>query len=175
MRWLWIDAILLHEPGTRLVAVKNVSLAEEHLHQHFAAGADGPAQPMMPATLMLEGMAQTAGILVGSVRNFSERVILAKVTEAVFEQDVVPGQSIRYDAVIERLDDMGASTKGVISRWDHRDGAWTDIGRTEILFSHVDQNRAGLELPEHNFVFGENFRAILGGLLPRSAGHESAR
>jgi 3-hydroxyacyl-[acyl-carrier-protein] dehydratase len=175
MRWLWIDAILLHEPGARLVAVKNVSLAEEHLHQHFAAGADGPAQPMMPATLMLEGMAQTAGILVGSVRNFSERVILAKVAEAVFEQDVVPGQSIRYDAVIERLDDMGASTKGVISRWDHRDAAWTDIGRTEILFSHVDKNRAGLELPEHNFVFGENFRSILGGLLPRSAGPESAR
>jgi len=177
MRWLWIDAILLHEPGARLVAVKNVSLAEEHLHQHFAAGADGPAQPLMPASLMLEGMAQTAGILVGSVRNFSEKVILAKVTEAVFEQDVVPGQSIRYDAVIERLDDMGASTKGVISRWDHRDATcatcatWTDIGRTEIIFSHVDQNRAGLELPEHNFVFGENFRAILGGLLPRPAGH----
>ncbi|MBM4008602.1 MAG: beta-hydroxyacyl-ACP dehydratase [Planctomycetes bacterium] len=175
MRWLWIDAILLHEPATRLVAVKNVSLAEEHLHQHFAEGADGPAQPLMPATLMLEGMAQTAGILVGSVRNFSEKVILAKVTEAVFEQDVVPGQSIRYDAMIERLDDMGASTKGVISRWDHRDGSWTDIGRTEIIFSHVDQNRAGLELPEHNFVFGENFRAILGGLLPRSTGQSPKR
>ncbi|MEY4786704.1 MAG: hypothetical protein RL692_598, partial [Planctomycetota bacterium] len=35
MRWLWIDAILLHEPNARLVAIKNVSLAEDHLHQHF--------------------------------------------------------------------------------------------------------------------------------------------
>ncbi len=167
MRWLWIDAILLHEPNTRLVAIKNVSLAEDHLHQHFAEGADGPAQPMMPASLMLEGMAQTAGILVGSVRNFAEKVILAKVTEATFECDVFPGQSIRYDATIDRIDNAGASTKGIISRFDHRGGGWVDIGRTEIIFSHVDQNRAGLDLPEHNFVFGENFRAILGGLLPK--------
>lgn len=167
MRWLWIDAILLHEPATRLVAVKNVSLAEDHLHQHFGDGEDGPAQPMMPASLMLEGMAQTAGILVGSVRNFSEKVILAKVTEASFNADVFPGQSIRYDASIDRIDDAGASTTGTISRFDHRGGGWIEIGRTEIIFSHVDKNRSGLDLPEHNFVFGENFRAILGGLLPK--------
>jgi len=51
-----------------------------------------------------------------------------------------------------------------------RGGGWIDIGRTEIIFSHVDQNRAGLDLPEHNFVFGENFRAILGGLLSAREG-----
>ncbi len=168
MRWLWIDAVIEHEPHVRLVAVKNVSLAEEHLQQHFDDGPDGPAQPLMPASLMLEGMAQTAGILVGSVRQFSEKVILAKVTQATFDSDVVPGQSIKYDACIDRMDDAGASTKGIISRFDHRGGGWQEIGRTEIIFSHVDKNRSGLDLPEHNFVFGENFRAILGGLMPKS-------
>lgn len=152
---------------TRGSLQSRMSRSQDHLHQHFAEGADGPAQPMMPASLMLEGMAQTAGILVGSVRNFAEKVILAKVTEATFECDVFPGQSIRYDATIDRIDNAGASTKGIISRFDHRGGGWVDIGRTEIIFSHVDQNRAGLDLPEHNFVFGENFRAILGGLLPK--------
>jgi 3-hydroxyacyl-[acyl-carrier-protein] dehydratase len=166
MRWLWIDAILEHEPHRRLVAVKNVSLAEEHLHQHFAEDADGSAQPLMPASLMLEGMAQTAGILVGSVRQFTEKVILAKVTLATFDCDVVPGQSIRYDASIERIDGAGASTTGIISRLDHRGGGWIEIGRTQIIFSHVDKNMSGLDLPAHNFVFGENFRAILGQLLP---------
>ncbi len=166
MRWLWIDTVLEHEPHRRLVALKNVSLAEDHLHQHFDVGADGPAQPMMPASLMLEGMAQTAGILVGSLRNFKEKVILAKVTLATFESDVVPGQSIKYEATIDRIDEAGASTLGIISRFDHRGGGWEEIGKTEIIFSHVDKNRSGLDLPEHNFVFGENFRAILGQLLP---------
>ncbi|MSR28412.1 MAG: beta-hydroxyacyl-ACP dehydratase [Phycisphaerales bacterium] len=166
MRWLWIDSILDHEPQKRLVAIKSVSLAEDHIHQHFEAGPDGPAQPLMPASLMLEGMAQTAGILVGSVRDFSEKVILAKVTHASFERDVTPGQSIKYDAVIERMDDAGASTTGVISAFDHRSGVWTEIGRTEIIFSHVDKNMSGLDLPDHNFVFGENFRSILSQLLP---------
>jgi len=106
---------------------------------------------MMPASLMLEDMAQTAGILVGSVRNFSQKVILAKVIEVIFESDVFPGQSIRYDATIHRIDDMGAWTKGTISRFDparrgmdrhrsHRDhlqscrskSSWSGIARTQF-------------------------------------------
>ena len=61
MRWMWIDTIVTYEPDKRLVAIKNVSLAEEHLHEHFRATATLPAQPVMPASLMIEGMAQTAG------------------------------------------------------------------------------------------------------------------
>ena len=34
MRWMWIDRIVEHEPGARLVAVKNVSLAEEHIPEY---------------------------------------------------------------------------------------------------------------------------------------------
>ena len=36
MRWMWIDRVIAFEPRKRLVAVKNVSLAEEHLHQQIA-------------------------------------------------------------------------------------------------------------------------------------------
>ena len=161
MRWMWIDTIVAYEPDRRLVAIKNVSLAEEHLHQHFAEGPDGPAQPVMPGSLMMEGMAQTAGILVGSVRRFSEKVILAKIQKAQIDADVTPGQCIRYDASIERIDGMGASTVGTIERLDHRSGQWERIGSTEIMFSHVDQNMSGLAFPEHNFVFSESFRNIL--------------
>ncbi|MHC4652492.1 MAG: hotdog family protein, partial [Planctomycetota bacterium] len=62
---MWIDRIVELDPGQRLVAIKNVSLAEEHLHDHFPAQGDREALPVMPASLMIEGMAQTAGILVG--------------------------------------------------------------------------------------------------------------
>jgi 3-hydroxyacyl-[acyl-carrier-protein] dehydratase len=161
MRWMWIDSIIAFEPKARMVAIKNVSLAEEHLHQHFAAEGPLPAQPLMPNSLILEGMAQTAGILVGSVNDFREKVVLAKVASATIDADVGPGQTIRYDARIERMDAMGAATVGTVSRFDHRSNAWTDIGTIEMMFSHLDQNMQGMEFPEENFVFGENFKTIL--------------
>lgn len=170
MRWMWIDKVIAFEPRTRLVAVKNVSLAEEHLHQHFGASGELPACPVMPNSLILEGMAQTAGILVGSVHDFREKVVLAKVASAVIERDVNPGETIRYSATIERMDDMGASTVGVIDRFSFADEAWAPVGRIEMMFSHLDQNRAGTAFPEENFVFGENFRTLLEGAGLRKAG-----
>lgn len=152
---MWIDAVVSFEPGRRMVAVKNVTMAEEHLHQHF------PGRPMMPASLMIEGFAQTAGILVGATEGFREKVILAKIASAVIERDVVPGQCLRYDATIERIDAAGASTKGTIERLDHGRGSWERIGAVEMMFSYIDQNRSGIVFPEENFVFGENFRTIL--------------
>jgi 3-hydroxyacyl-[acyl-carrier-protein] dehydratase len=161
MRWMWIDRIVEFEPNVRMAAVKNVSLAEEHLHDHFAAGDGRPAMPIMPASLMIEGMAQTAGILVGSVNRFREKVILAKIATAVFEHDVTPGQTLRYEATLERIDASGASTTGIVRRLDHATEQWTQIGRVDLLFSHIDRNMAGVSFPEENFVFSENFRTIL--------------
>ena len=64
MRWMWIDAITEFEEARRMVAVKNLSSSEELFHDHFD-GSDGlPADPVMPGSLVVEGMAQTAGILV---------------------------------------------------------------------------------------------------------------
>ncbi len=161
MRWMWIDQIVEHVPGQRLCAVKNVSLSEDHLHDHFPASGGGP---VMPASLMIEGMAQTAGILVGSINRFKEKVILAKINSARFDKDVFPGQAIRYEARIERIDAQGASTHGVVRRLSHTGdnaGAWEDIGTVDLMFSHLDQNMAGLEFPEENFVFSDNFKMLL--------------
>ena len=54
MRWIWIDKFIEFDSGHRAVAVKNVTLAEEHLHDHF------PGFPVMPETLMIESMADAA-------------------------------------------------------------------------------------------------------------------
>jgi 3-hydroxyacyl-[acyl-carrier-protein] dehydratase len=162
MRWMWIDQIVEFVANQKMVAIKNVSLAEDHLHDHFG---------LMPASLMIEGMAQTAGILVGSVHRFREKVILAKITTARFDVEVFPGQTIRYEAHIDRIDAMGASTTGLVQRMSHagtHSGMWQTIGQVDLMFSHLDQNMAGLEFPEENFVFSENFRGIL-----RSAGLEN--
>jgi 3-hydroxyacyl-[acyl-carrier-protein] dehydratase len=172
MRWMWIDQIIAFEPGRSMSAIKNVSLAEEHLHDHFAPeparGGERPrpardAMAVMPASLMIEGMAQTAGILVGAAHKFREKVVLAKIASAVIERDVFPGQTIRYEATIERLDELGASTRGVIDRFDHASArpAWERIGQVDLMFSHLDQNRSGMQFPKENFVFSDNFRSIL--------------
>ena len=70
------------------VSIKNVTLAEEHLHDHF------PGFPIMPECLMIEAMAQTAGILVGEAKKFQEKVILAKIKKAVFHDYVRPGDTL---------------------------------------------------------------------------------
>lgn len=169
MRWMWIDRIVEHEINAdtaRIVAIKNISLAEEHLHDHFPADAHGDAQPVMPASLMIEGMAQTAGIMVGAMNDFKEKVILAKVQLARFDADAVPGQTLRYEATLQRIDAGGASTTGIVKRLDHAepDATWQDIGEVNLMFSHIDQNMAGLAFPEENFVFADNFKPLLNSL-----------
>lgn len=166
MRWMWIDRIVELVPGRRLVAVKNVSLAEEHLHDHFPAEGSRPALPVMPASLIIEGMAQTAGILVGHAEGFREKVILAKVMLAELERDAVPGDTLRYTAEVRQMDRQGAATGGTVELLDHTSGAqWSAIGRIDLMFSHIDQQMGlaagGPEFPSHNFVFGEGFRTLL--------------
>lgn len=149
MRWIWIDKFVAFESGVRATAIKNVSLAEDHLHDHF------PAYPVMPASLMVEGMAQTAGILVGEARGFKEKVILAKVKRARFEREVRPGEQIRYEACVEQVSNEAASTTGKVFADNE------PIGEVDIVFSHIDNNLSGLTFPKENFVFTEEFKALL--------------
>ncbi len=157
MRWIWIDKFELFEPGKRAVAIKNVSLAEDHLHDHF------PGFPVMPASLMIEGMAQTSGILVGAARDFKEKVILAKIGRATFHRLVRPGEQVVYDATIANVSEAGASIAGTIrSRIGVLDGRVHEdpVGEVEMMFSHIDQNMAGMKFPEFNFVFNSEFMAL---------------
>lgn len=149
MRWIWIDKFTEFQSGVRATAIKNVSLAEEHLHDHF------PGWPVMPASLIVEGMAQTAGILVGEARNFAEKVILAKVKRAVFQGEARPGDRLQYDAAIEHIAPEAAATTGRVTV----DGRL--LAEIDIVFSHIDNNMSGLEFPEENFVFTDEFKSLL--------------
>jgi 3-hydroxyacyl-[acyl-carrier-protein] dehydratase len=157
MRWFWIDRFTEFEPGKRAVAVKNISLAEEHVHDHF------PGYPVAPASLLIEGMAQTAGILVGQQRNFKEKVILAKILKAVFHDIAIPGDQLFFEAVIDSVMDQAATVIGTIRR---NDEVFAEIS---LMFSHVDHNMGGLEFPEENFVFNEQFMSSLKFYLPEQS------
>ena len=149
MRWIWIDAFVEFVSGERASAVKNVTIAEECLRDHF------PGYPVFPPTLMIEGMAQTAGILVGEARGFSENVILAKIKAVEFDDHAVPGDQLRYEAVLESLDDQAAFTSGTV----FKNG--TKMGRVDLIFSHVDQADRTRCMPKEYFVFTDQFMGLL--------------
>jgi len=153
MRWIWIDKFVEFHSGESAVAVKNVTLAEEHLHDHF------PGFAVMPETLMIEAMAQASGILVGEAKNFKEKVILAKIKKAVFFDYVKPGDTIKLDAKIESITPEAASTTGKITCSDKL------IAEIDLMFSHIDQNLAGKRFPEENFVFTGPFELLLRDVL----------
>lgn len=173
MRWMWIDRIVVLVPRQRLVAIKQVSMGEDHLHDHFSASPSSrrPPTPVMPASLIVEGMAQSAGILVGHAEGFKEKVVLAKVSKAEFELEARPGDTIRYTAEIEQFSSVGASTRGTIElvSWTAEGPSEPRIlGRVDLMFSHLDNNMGGEKYPKHNFVFSESFATLLSlsGIAP---------
>jgi 3-hydroxyacyl-[acyl-carrier-protein] dehydratase len=149
MRWIWIDKFVEFESGRRAVAVKNVTAAEEHLHDHF------PGFPVMPECLMIEAMAQTAGILVGQAGDFQEKVILAKINKAVFFDYVTPGDCLRLEAKIETIAPEAAGTSGRITRGEQT------IAEIDLMFSHIDHNIGGKKFPKENFVFTGTLTSLL--------------
>lgn len=153
MRWIWIDRFEKFEINVAATAIKNVSLAEDHLHDHF------PGFPVMPASLMIEGMAQTAGILVGAARQFKEKVILAKIGKATFSRLVRPGEQLVYAARIENVTEQGAAIAGVITSRAQVNGQFQElpVGTVDMMFSHIDNNMSGMKFPEFNFVFNSQF------------------
>jgi 3-hydroxyacyl-[acyl-carrier-protein] dehydratase len=126
MRWFWIDRFDEFVRGRHATAVKNVSLAEEHMHDHF------PGAALMPNSLIVEGMAQTAGLLVADAIDFNRRVVLAKVANAEFQFDAVPGDSIRFHASILDLKPTGSLTR-VTSKVDDK-----VQGEAELFFAHLE-------------------------------------
>jgi 3-hydroxyacyl-[acyl-carrier-protein] dehydratase len=152
MRWIWIDKFESFESGKAAVAVKAVTAAEEHLHDLY------PGFPLFPASLIVEGMAQTAGILVGEAKGFKEKVILAKIGKAEFHRLVRPGEILRYHATADTINEAGASMTGRVTSGGEPGESVADIS---LMFSHIDQNLAGIEFPEHNFVFTEQFMELL--------------
>ena len=150
MRWVWIDRFTEFESKKRAVAVKNLSMAEDYFAEHF------PGYPVMPASIFLEGLAQTGGILVGEANDFKEKVVLAKIPNAKFHREVFAGEQLTYATDILILREEGASIKGTIH-------AGTElVAEAEIFFAHLDQSRSKAMFGDSNFVFTGELKNLLG-------------
>ena len=103
--FLMIDRVVSIEPGKRIVAIKNVSANEPHFAGHF------PGRPIMPGVLILEAMAQAAGILVFRTLNTkpdgNSVYYYAGIDNARFKKPVLPGDRLEIEVAI------AASKRGV--------------------------------------------------------------
>jgi UDP-N-acetylglucosamine acyltransferase len=88
---LLVDDIAEHEPGRRIVAIKNVTVNEEFFQGHF------PGAPLMPGVLMIESFTQVATLLLPQAQ-----VSLRGVENAKFRKQVVPGDRLRLDVSVGR-------------------------------------------------------------------------
>jgi 3-hydroxyacyl-[acyl-carrier-protein] dehydratase len=134
MRWFWIDRYTEFESGRRATAIKNVSLAEEHLHDHF------PGAPLMPNALVVEGLAQTGGLLVAQHGDFAERVVLAKVAQARFHFSATPGDTLCYRVTIDDIHKDGAIVSGTSQVGERLQG------EVQLFFAHLPEAVAGKSL-----------------------------
>lgn len=147
MRWILIDRILEINKGRYARALKNVSLGEDYLQEHF------PGFPLMPNSLIIEALAQTGGILVGHLHNFKYKVVLAKIEKAEFLKPVRPGDQLILEAKIieEREEGCRVEGKGKVNA--------AEVARVKLMFITLTNENGSW--PKENFIFNPNFLSLL--------------
>jgi 3-hydroxyacyl-[acyl-carrier-protein] dehydratase len=99
--FLLIDRILELEPGKRIVAIKNVTINEPYFVGHF------PHIPVMPGVLMIEALAQAAGVLsfetLGRKSDASSVFYFVGIDGARFKRPVGPGDQLRFAKSISKF------------------------------------------------------------------------
>ncbi len=122
--FLLVDRIIEAEPGKRIVGIKNVTYNEPFFPGHF------PGRPIMPGVLIVEAMAQTAGILVFrslSQEEFKRPVYFLGIDNVRFRKPVIPGDQLRLELEI---------TKHRQSVWGFKGKAFVDgnvVAEAELL------------------------------------------
>ncbi len=136
MRWYWIDRFVEFESGRSAKALKAISAAEDHLHDHF------PFYPMIPNALVIEGIAQTAGLLVCEHSQFTEKVVLAKIAKATFHCEAIPGDMLTYSATLDRIESDGAMATATSHKGDQLHA------EVELMFAQLADDQVSQSLFE---------------------------
>jgi 3-hydroxyacyl-[acyl-carrier-protein] dehydratase len=109
--FLLVDRVIELEPGKRTVAIKNVTMNEPHFTGHF------PHYPVMPGVLIIEALAQAAGVLsfatLGQVSDPNSVFFFVGIDKARFKRPVVPGDQLRLEVEILRFARSLSKFRGV--------------------------------------------------------------
>jgi 3-hydroxyacyl-[acyl-carrier-protein] dehydratase len=108
--FLLVDRIIELEPGRHVVGIKQVTANEPHFTGHF------PGRPIMPGVLMVEALAQTAGVGVMTLDEYRGKLgLFAGIDECRFRRMVVPGDTLRLEVTVEKLRGMFGRVRAVAS------------------------------------------------------------
>ena|SRR5947209_16944623 len=134
MRFLLIDQITAVEPGVRLTAVKNLTLGEEYLADHF------PTFPVMPGVLMLEALVQAGAWLVRVSDDFAHSVIVAREVKGVkYGSFMEPGNQMRV--TVEPVGSYNKETPMVALKGSGEQGGTTVVSARFTLERYRLQDR----------------------------------
>jgi 3-hydroxyacyl-[acyl-carrier-protein] dehydratase len=125
MRWFWIDRFTEFVSGSHAVAVKCITLSEDHMHEHHVG------YPLMPNALVIEGVAQAGGLLVSEFYGFAELVVLAKLSKAKFHGRVRPGQTLEYRVKADWKRADSAQVSGTVYVGDR------PYGEVQLLYARL--------------------------------------
>lgn len=125
MHWCWIDRFVEFHSGSRAKATKNFSLAESYFRDYY------PRHPIMPNSMIVEGMGQTGMYLSCEAIGYTQLIMLAKVTSARFHFSARPGDTLTYSVAINSIGDQGVSVTAVSHIGDRLQG------EADLLYARV--------------------------------------
>lgn len=129
MRWFWVDRFTEFVAESHACGFKNVSLDAEAVDEYL------PGYPVLPPTLIIEGLAQLGGILVGQKFAFERPVVLAKVSKAVFHLPARTGDRLDYRAELDAVQTEGATVTGT----SYIDGETQ--AEIDLMFAFLEEGR----------------------------------
>jgi len=104
MKFILIDRVLSIEPGKAIKTLKNVSLSEEYLADHF------PVFPVLPGVLLLEGLIESASWLVRETENFAHSMLLLEQAKNVkYKSFLLPGGQVKYQVEAKTIEENVSS------------------------------------------------------------------
>jgi 3-hydroxyacyl-[acyl-carrier-protein] dehydratase len=107
VRHFHLDRITLLEPGVRAVGVRSVALSDDVFTEHF------PGNPVLPGVYLVEGLAQTAGLLLWESSQHARIAVMVSIDRARFTSFARPGDSVRLAVDIDSYDEKVARVRGV--------------------------------------------------------------
>ena len=129
MRHFHLDRITSLESGVRATGVRSVALSDDVFAEHF------PGNPVLPGVYLLEGLAQTAGVLLWESSRHARIAVMVSVDRAQFTAFARPGDSVQYAVEIETLEEQVARVRAVATVGDRQ------VAAAALTFSmqHVDR------------------------------------
>lgn len=124
--FLLVDRMVSLEPGKRGTGLKNVSVNEPQFQGHY------PGRPIMPGVLLLEAMAQVAGIVYLAQEGMEGRVpLFAGVDRARFRRPVVPGDQLLIEV------EIGKAKAGVVKATGKVTAGGAVVAEAELMFASL--------------------------------------